>query len=200
MVFFAFWKETPAMERTKRKIKTTPPARKSKKRLSKNSKLGSFFVDELRQLYWTERRLLKSLPKSSKGSTTAELKAILDNHCTVTEGHVACLDKVFLLIGRKARPEKSEGMSVLIRNFRNATKHNGRKSMTRDVDLILAAQKVEHCKIASYNTLVHIAGTMGHPDVAKILVAIADEERAADHVFSLVGKSTANVEASLEQD
>ncbi len=186
------------MQATKKKIAI--PARKSNKRLGKSSKLGNFLVDELRGMYWTEKRMLKSLPKSAKGSTTAELKAILDNHCLATKGHVTSLDKVFILIGRKAKAEKSESMSGLLRNVRKATRLNGSRSMTHDVDLILASQKVEHCKIASYNAMVHIAKTMGHPDVAKILLSIADEERTAACMLSLVGESTANVAVSLERD
>lgn len=188
------------MQKIKTKIANTSSVRKSKKKLDKNSKLGNFFVDELRGMYWTEKRMLKSLPRSAKGSTTAELKAILNNHYLVTEGHVTSLDRVFVLIGRKAKAEKSDSMKSLIRNVRKATRQNGARSMTHDVDLILASQKIENCKIASYNAMIHIARTMGHPEVAKILLAIADEERATDHMLALVGESTADVEASLERD
>ena len=70
--------------------------------------------------------------------------------------------------------------------------------MTRDVAIIMAAQKVEHYEIATYGTLVRLAKTMGRDDVANALQNILDEEKEADMTLSGVAENNVNIEAFQE--
>ena len=40
-----------------------------------NSEFHKFFVDELKDIYWAEKHLVKALPKMKKESTSPELAA-----------------------------------------------------------------------------------------------------------------------------
>ena len=53
-------------------------------------------------------------------------------------------------------------------------------SATRDVGLILAAQKVEHYEIATYGGLAQLATTLGLEDVADLLRQTLEEEKETD--------------------
>ena len=55
--------------------------------------LRELYVDSLKDIYWAEKALLKALPKMAKNATTQNLVTALNEHTTVTEGHVARLEK-----------------------------------------------------------------------------------------------------------
>ena len=57
-----------------------------------NSKLKEFFLDQLRDIYWAEKKLVKTLPKLSEAATHDELRAAFDSHLTETENHVSRLE------------------------------------------------------------------------------------------------------------
>lgn len=164
----------------------------------KDSKLEEFFVDELKDIYWAEKHLIKSLPKMSKAATTPELKSLFEDHLLVTQNQVTELEKVFQLMGRKAQAKKCEAMAGLTKEAETIIEDTEKGSMTRDVGLILAAQKVEHYEIATYGTLARVAKTMGRTDVAEILGTIMKEEKDADHSLTVVAENSINVEAELE--
>lgn len=69
---------------------------------------------------------------------------------------------------------------------------------TRDVGLIMGAQKVEHYEIATYGGLTQLAKTLGHDDIASILQATLDEEKEADENLSKLAESRVNESAAAE--
>ena len=50
-----------------------------------NSKLKEFFVDQLQDIYWTEKKLVKMLPKLEDAATTQQLKEAFSNHLEQTK-------------------------------------------------------------------------------------------------------------------
>jgi len=50
-----------------------------------------------------------------------------------------------------------------------------------DLALIAAAQRVEHYEISAYGTAKAMANHLGEDEVASLLEATEDEEKAADH-------------------
>ena len=71
-------------------------------------------------------------------------------------------------------------------------------SMTRDVGIIMAAQKVEHYEIATYGSLVQLAYTMGQDEIAGILQETLDEEKQTDENLTSIAESDINWEAEME--
>ena len=48
--------------------------------LVQDSKLKEFFVDQLKDIYWAEKKLVKTLPKMEEAATTPQLKDAFRNH------------------------------------------------------------------------------------------------------------------------
>src|SRR6478735_7426822 len=65
-----------------------------------DSALEEFFTDELKDIYWAEKKLVKTLPKLQKASTSEQLKAAFESHLDETEVHVKRLEKAFELLGK----------------------------------------------------------------------------------------------------
>ena len=48
------------------------------------SSLEEFFIDELKDIYWAEKHLTKSIPEMKDAATSEDLKLAFNNHLTET--------------------------------------------------------------------------------------------------------------------
>ncbi len=163
-----------------------------------NSQLENFFTDSLKDMYWAEKHLTKALPKMQKAATTEELKSAIEEHLAQTEEHVTRLESVFELMGKKAQAKKCDAMEGLLKEGDSIVEETQDGSMTRDVGIILAAQKVEHYEIATYGSLVQLAKTMGMDEVADILEQTLEEEKQTDQGLTEIAENNINWEAEQE--
>ena len=163
-----------------------------------NSQLDKFFTDSLKDIYWAEKHLTKALPKMQKAATTEELKSAIGEHLTQTEEHVSRLERVFEMMGKKAQAKKCDAMEGLIKEGDSIVEETEEGSMTRDVGIIMAAQKVEHYEIATYGGLVQLAKTMGMDEAADILRQTLQEEKETDRGLTDIAENNINWEAEQE--
>jgi ferritin-like metal-binding protein YciE len=163
-----------------------------------DSKLEEFFHDEIKDIYWAEKKLIKTLPKMAKAATSEDLKNAFTKHLAETKGHVDRLEEVFELLGHKPQAKKCDAMEGITEEGASIIEDTEDGSSTRDVALILAGQKAEHYEIATYVGLAKIARTLGHNDVAKLLETTLQEEKKTDAVLTELAESSVNQEATAE--
>jgi len=167
---------------------------------SQNTMLEKFIVDMLKDIYYAEKQLLKALPKMHKASTTQQLKDAFATHIEQTKEHVSRLDQVFEMMGKKATGKKCDAMEGLISEGQSIIEETESGSMTRDVALIIAAQKVEHYEIASYGGLVQLAKTIGMEDMAEVLAETLQEEKDTDALLTSIAENDINLQAEEEDE
>ncbi|MFI5129814.1 MAG: ferritin-like domain-containing protein [Chitinophagales bacterium] len=181
---------------------TKTPASKSSRFATEgnsgNTQLEKFFTDSLKDIYWAEKHLLKALPKMQKAATTEELQSAIEEHIAQTEQHATRLEQVFEILGKKAQAKKCDAMEGLIKEGETAVEETEDGSMTRDVAIIVAAQKVEHYEIATYGGLAQIATTMGQDEIAQILSQTLEEEKQTDRDLTEIAENNINWEAEQE--
>nr|WP_294862310.1 ferritin-like domain-containing protein [uncultured Fluviicola sp.] len=165
---------------------------------SRESGLRKLFLDELKDIYWAEKALVKAIPKMAKKATSGELVSALEDHLSVTETHVERLEQVFDIIGEKATAKKCEAMEGLITEAEEIMSET-EDGVVRDAGIISAAQKVEHYEIASYGTLVSFANTLGESVAASLLEQTLGEEKEADEALSEIAESSINLDAAAEE-
>lgn len=162
--------------------------------------LSKLFIDQLRDIYYAEKLLAKSLTKLAKAATTEELKDALTDHQAETETHVKRLEKVFELLGKQAKAKKCDAMDGLKKEADSIVSETETGSFTRDVGIIISAQKVEHYEIASYGCLTKLARTFGMEKIASLLHQTLEEEKAADETLTSIAENNINVEAGQEEE
>jgi ferritin-like metal-binding protein YciE len=162
------------------------------------SALQEFFIEELKDIYWAEKHLVKSLPKMQKGATTEELQNAIADHLEATQEQVNRLEQVFELLETKATAKKCEAMAGLVEEAQTILEDTQKGTATRDVAIIMAAQKVEHYEIATYGGLVQLAKTLGLDEAADILAQTLQEEKDADELLTSIAENNVNYEASEE--
>ncbi|MGO4773217.1 ferritin-like domain-containing protein [Flavobacterium sp. W22_SRS_FK3] len=181
--------------------KTTAPKQAAKKsgvikpKSDAASGLTELFEDGLKDIYWAEKALTKALPTMAKNATSADLIEALNSHLTETEEHVARLEKVFELIGKKATAKKCDAMSGLIEEGKGIIEET-EVGVVRDAGIIAASQKIEHYEIATYGTLRQFAETLGLSEAADLLEQTLEEEKEADKKLTIVAVDAINVEAA----
>ena len=187
----------PTTSKSNHATKTLGTTGKSKT-TNGNSQLEEFFHDEIKDIYWAEQKLVKTLPKMAKAATSEELKKAFTDHLAQTKEHVARLEQVFDLLGHKPQAKKCDAMEGITEEGASVIEDTKEGTSTRDVALILAGQKAEHYEIATYGGLAQIAKTLGHNDIAKILDKTLQEEKKTDATLTLLAENTVNEDASEE--
>lgn len=162
------------------------------------SEFHEFFVDELKDIYWAEKHLVKALPKMKKAATSPELAAAFEKHTQETQTHIDTLEEVFGLLDEKPAAKKCDAMAGLLEEANGIIEDTDAGTMIRDAGLILAAQKVEHYEIATYGTLKVFAENMDRSDVASLLEQTLENEKATDVALTEIAVSAINSEAAAE--
>lgn len=188
--------------------KTTLKKPAEKKSAGKTSKttpemspvLHEFFVDELKDIYWAEKHLVKTLPKMQKAASSTELKNAFADHLEVTRSHVTRLEEAFALLEQKPVAKKCDAMEGITKEGESIIEDTEAGTATRDVGLILAAQKVEHYEISTYGGLAQLAETLGLKEVHDLLGATLAEEKDADKSLTDIAEKNINYQAAEEME
>ena len=167
---------------------------------STDSRLKTFFVDELKDIYWAEQHLVKTLPKMQKAATSTQLQQAFADHLVTTNTQVDRLEQVFEMLGEKAQAKKCDAMAGITEEGEGIISDTEEGTATRDVGLILAGQKVEHYEISTYGGLHQLALTLGLDEVAAILETTLAEEKEADKLLTEIAENGVNYEAAEEAE
>jgi ferritin-like metal-binding protein YciE len=168
--------------------------------MEKDSMLGEFFHDEIKDIYWAEKHLLKVLPKMANAASSSELKSAFTNHLEETKVHVERLEHVFELLEAKPQTKKCEAMEGITKEGDGIVEETEKGTSTRDVGLILAGQKVEHYEISTYGGLTQLARNLGHDEIAEILETTLQEEKNADELLTNIAEESVNYDAAQEEE
>src|SRR5262249_46030947 len=139
-------------------------------------------------LYSAEKQIVKALPKIARGAASDSLKSAIQEHLEITKQQVTRLEEVFghLEVRPKAKPCK--GMEGLLAEGSECLQEQ-EKGILRDLQLIGAAQRVEHYEVAAYGTAKAMAEKLGLSDAAELLGQTEAEEEEADQTLTEVAES-----------
>ena len=161
-----------------------------------NVELQHLFVDQLRDILWAEKQLVKALPKMAKAARDEKLSKAFTKHLGETENQVVRLGEIFTSLGLAPRDKKCPAMEGLLKEA-DELAEDYHDSSALDAALIAAAQKVEHYEIATYGTLRAFAECLGHTEAVKLLSATLLEESKADEALTGIATSRVNEEATV---
>lgn len=178
------------------KTKSESGSKSKAGRISSEAEQGlrELFEDQLKDIYWAEKALLKFVPKTVGKVSSQELVDSLNDHLEITKQQVTRLENVFEILGSKAKAEKCDAMEGLMKEAEDII--DSTEGAVRDAGIIGAVQKVEHYEIASYGTLRSFANTLGEYEAASLLEETLNEEKEADALLTELAESLINIEAS----
>jgi ferritin-like metal-binding protein YciE len=153
--------------------------------------LQDLFIDQLRDLYDAENRLIKALPKMAKAAHASELRQGFEEHLEQTRQQAQRLEQIFHKLGERPGGKKCYAMRGLIEEGEEMIDENAEADVM-DAGLIAAAQKVEHYEIASYGTVCTWAQQLGQHEALRLLKQTLEEEKRTDERLTRLAESGIN--------
>ena len=157
--------------------------------------LRDLFEVGLKDIYYAEKVLSKSIPKMVENATSPELVNALKNHLTETEQQVSRLEEIFASTGIKPEAKKCEAMEGLIKES-NLIMNASKAGNVRDAGIIASGQKMKHYEIATYGTLQAFANTLGESKAAEMLAMTLNEAKRTDAALTGIALSNINTNAA----
>lgn len=157
--------------------------------------LDKLFTHMLRDIYYAENKIVKSLPAMINKSQDSNLKQGLEEHLAQTRNHVSRLEKVFGQIGASADAVDCPAIDGIIKEADDLMGETS-DADTLDAAIVAAAQAVEHYEMTRYGTLISWAKQLGFDDSASLLAETLAEEKAADHKLTRVAEAHVNAAAA----
>src|ERR1700755_2951814 len=153
--------------------------------------LEDLFLDTLKDIYYAEKQILKSLPKMAKAADSDQLRAAFEKHHDETEGQIGRLEQVFELLGKPARGKKCDAIEGILDEGKEIMEeYEGDPAL--DAGLLAAAQAVEHYEISRYGTLRSWASKLGLKDAVKLLDETLAEEKKNEDALTKLADSEVN--------
>jgi len=152
------------------------------------------FLHQLQDVYYAENQITEALPKMIDKATAPALRAGFETHPREAEGQIARLERIFDLLGEKAKAITCPAIDGIIKEANETAGEIADKAVL-DAALIAAAQAVEHYEITRYGTLVTWAEQLGHAEIATILGETLAEEYATDDKLTAMATSSVNLKA-----
>lgn len=153
------------------------------------TQLKELLVEQLQDLLHAESQLMGALPKMVEAAHHPKLKEAFEKHLSQTELHAERLRTAFGLLGEKAEPKPCKAMMGLVEEGEETIKEGREKaSLTADLALIAAAQRVEHYEISAYGTAKCLARQIGETHCAHLLSHTLGEEESADFLLTAISE------------
>lgn len=160
--------------------------------------LKEFFISGLKDIYWAENALVKTLPTMIENATDQKLKTAIKDHLAQTKVQVTRLEEVFASIGEKAEGKKCLAMEGIIKEGEEILEET-EKGPVRDAGIIAGSQKIEHYEIATYGTLAAHAKVLNERKALDLLLKTLGEEKKADTLLSSIADTNLNSQAVDEE-
>jgi ferritin-like metal-binding protein YciE len=147
--------------------------------------MDDLFVHGLKDIYYAEHQIVKSLPQMIDKATNRDLSKGLRDHLEETRKQIGRLDQIFKKLELAPQGVRCPAVDGLIAEADEVAGEVADKQVL-DAAIVGAAQSVEHYEIARYGTLIAWADELGHDDVVRLLTTNLNEEKAADKKLSTV--------------
>ena len=159
------------------------------------SDLQKLFEHTLKDIYFAEKQIVKTLPKLAKKAQSGELKEAFETHRQQTDEHIERLEQIFKMIGKSARASECKAIEGILAEGDEVVEMFA-DSKALDAGMIAAAQAVEHYEMSRYGALVTWAEELQMDDAAKLLRQTLEEEKETDELLSDLAENELNQQAA----
>ena len=157
--------------------------------------MDDLFVHMLRDIYYAENQIAKSLPAMIEKASAPELKQAFQTHLSETQNQIKRLEEVFRLHGQEVKGVDCEAIDGILDEAQSIMGNVADQNVL-DAAMLASAQAVEHYEITRYGTLATWARELGREDCARLLHQTLEEERATDEKLTRIAEARVNRRAA----
>ena len=159
--------------------------------------LGDLFLAQLKDIYYAEKKIFRTLPKMVKAAQVPELKQAFTTPREETQGQIERLEQVFEMLGKRPQTKPCEAINGIVAEGEETIEDFG-ESAAIDTGLVAAGQAVEHYEMARYGALIAWAGQLGMSEAAALLNQTLQEEMKAERLLTQIAKRKADQTAATK--
>jgi ferritin-like metal-binding protein YciE len=153
--------------------------------------LNDLFLAHLKDIYFAEKKIYRTLPKMVKAAKVPELREAFTTHREETQGQIERLEQVFEMLGKRPQAKTCEAINGIVAEGEETIEDFG-ESASIDAGLVAAGQAVEHYEMARYGALIAWANQLNMPKAAALLSETLQEEMKAEKLLTQIGASKAD--------
>jgi len=153
--------------------------------------LNDLFVHTLQDVYYTEQKITKALPKMVTKVSDPQLQAAFMAHLAETEVHIKRVEQVFQMHGEPVKAATCPAIDGIVTEAEEIMK-DASDAEVLDAAALASAQAVEHYEITRYGTLIAWARELGRNDCASVLQQNLDEEKITDQKLTQIAEARVN--------
>jgi ferritin-like metal-binding protein YciE len=162
---------------------------------AKEKTMDDLFLHGLKDIYYAEKQILKSLPKMARNAESDELRQAFEKHREQTEGQIERLEKVFEMIGKPPRGVHCDAIVGIIEEGTELMQEFA-GSDALDAGIVGSAQAIEHYEITRYGSLKTWAAQLGLNDAVKLFEENLNEEKETDALLTQLAEASVNRKAA----
>jgi ferritin-like metal-binding protein YciE len=171
------------------------PTKATAKPEDRTMDLSDLLEHALKDMYYAEKKIYKSLPKMIKAAQDGTLKDGLTAHRDETAQQIEWLEEAFAVLGLRPKAEKCDAIDGILEES-SSLLEDFKGSSAMDAAIIFSAQAVEHYEITRYGSMHAYAKVLGHAEVAALLEKILQQEKAADETLTGLAEGSVNAAAA----
>lgn len=162
---------------------------------AKEKTLNDLFLMTLKDIYYAEKQIARSLQKMAKNAESEELREAFTTHREETQGQIERLEQVFEMLGKRASGKTCEAIQGIIAEGDEIMEEFA-DSEALDAGLVAAAQAVEHYEMTRYGTLRTWAQELGMDEAVQLLEENLQEEKKTDQLLTQMAEARVNEKAA----
>jgi ferritin-like metal-binding protein YciE len=157
--------------------------------------LDDLFLHTLKDIYYAENQIVKSLPTMVEKASDPMLKTAFQSQLAETKNQVARLERVFQMLNEEPKGTTCAAMDGILDEAKEVMGEIA-DDIVLDAGMLSSAQAVEHYEITRYGTLVAFARRLGRQDCAKLLEETLAEEKETDRKLTQIAEGQVNRKAA----
>ena len=157
--------------------------------------MNDLMLNYLQDIYYAEKQSVRGMARMAKAVEADEVKQAILEHRDQTQGQIERLERVFEMMGKRARGKKCAAMDGLAQEAEE-TAQEGEKGPVLDAAMIANAQAIEHYEIARYGAMVAWARQAGMGEAAELLQQTLQEEKDSDARLNQIAETSLNRQAA----
>jgi ferritin-like metal-binding protein YciE len=151
--------------------------------LEDKSPLVELFLGVIKEAYWSENYLARTLLKMVNAAASGELKHSLNYLLDRTKAHATKLEHIFELLDETIDARRCEAIAGLSAEADEMVEYTDEGTAARDIGIIMVCQKIELYQIVTYDGLLKLAIMIGRQDIGAFFGEILYDEKECSELL-----------------
>lgn len=147
-----------------------------------------------------EQKAGKAAKTMAEASQSPEAKQVFEQSVSKSSQYADRISEVFRAVGEKPETEDNHIVDAMLKEVEGMIKSSD-EGPVRDAALIVAANQMQHFRVANYGSLKTYAELLGKADAARSLDQNLEDSKGGDEKLTRIAEKTVNpsaMKASLQ--